>query len=291
MKISVITLVRGRHRHLVNLVQGLNAQQYRPDELVIAWMQTPSSAPLPETNFPVRHIQVDGEALPLARARNQGAAAAQYPGLVFLDVDCIPSPPFLHRYRHALRTGSGLYMGDVVYLPAGAVEADAQGAIDYKALDARAVRHPARPYPPRGGLRWEPDHGQFWGLSFALRAADHDRVRGMDESFIGYGGEDTDYAWRLAAAGIEAYWVGNARAWHQHHTIHYPPLAHFDAIIANARRFKARWQRWCMDYWLAAFAEAGLIDWSPNADDIIVYRQPTEVEIREARLPPQACFG
>lgn len=291
MKLSVVTLVRGRHRHLVNLIHGLNAQRSLPDELVIAWMQPDIDTALPATRFPVRHVRVPGDALPLAAARNAGANSACHEGLVFLDVDCIASPPMIDRYRHALDSGSALYMGEVRYLPARAVSLDTDGHIDYRRLDERAIVHPARPCVPSGGIRHEPDHGQLWGLSFALLARDHHRVGGMDEGYTGYGGEETDYAARLAAAGVPAYWVGNARAWHQHHAIHCPPLAHFDAIIANARRFHRRWGRWCMDYWLGLFAEAGLIDWQEDAPDIVVHRQPTKNEIRAARLGDDVAFG
>ena len=53
----------------------------------------------------------------------------------------------------------------------------------------------------------------------------------MDEAYRGYGGEETDLAARLAASGLPTYWVGGARAYHQHHPVHVPPLQHFDAIL------------------------------------------------------------
>ncbi|MES1938405.1 glycosyltransferase family 2 protein [Salinisphaera hydrothermalis] len=291
MKVSVATLVRGRHRHLVNLMHGLNEQQSPPDELVIAWMQPETDTRLPATRFPVRHIHVPGQALPLAAARNAAAAIAAHPGLIFLDVDCIPSRPLVDRYRRALASGPALYMGEVRYLPAGAVVFDPAGRLDGPRLDQRAVVHPARPAVPRGGIRHEPDHGQLWGLSFALHATDYFAAGGMDEGYIGYGGEETDYARRLAATGIPAYWVGNARAWHQHHAVYRPPLAHFDSIVANARRYRTIWGEWCMDYWLDLLAQDGFIDWQPDADELAVRRRPTTEDIRAARLGPEACFG
>ncbi len=39
MAISALTLVRGRERHLANLMKSLALQTRKPDELVIAWMQ------------------------------------------------------------------------------------------------------------------------------------------------------------------------------------------------------------------------------------------------------------
>lgn len=307
MKLSVLTLVRHRRDHLVNLMKSLEAQQQRPEELVIAWMQPTRERNLPETSFPVQHVMVEGEALPLARARNAAVEAASFEALVFLDVDCIASPGLIARYREALLTRPALYIGEVHYLPADAVrycdgdghdnknghdkqDSHDGGAIDLDRLSELGERHPARPVLSSWEVRQEPDHGNLWGLSFALMRADHWRAGGMDEAYVGYGGEETDYAWRLAAANIPLYWLGGALAWHQHHPLHAPPYPQLEAIVANARRFHARWGHWCMDYWLGQFRDAGMIDWSPEADDIKILRAPTDQEIDEARLPQSARY-
>jgi len=291
VNISVLTLVRDRRAHLINLIHGLNAQQEPPAELVIACMQADIERDLPDTAFPVRQRRVAGDALPLARARNEAAAAARHEGLVFLDVDCIPSPALVGRYRAALAREAALYMGEVHYLSAGAVRLNAAGTPDFDRLDALGVDHPARPTIGADRIVAEADPGRLWGLSFALTHADHDRAGGFDEIYEGYGGEETDYAWRLAAAGIPFYWLGGARAWHQHHPLYRPPYPHFDAIVANAQRFHARWRRWCMDYWLGMFRDAGLIEWSPAASEIRVLRRPCAQEIEQARLNDDVCFG
>lgn len=291
MNTSVLTLVRGRRAHLVNLMHGLNAQAEPPDELVVAWMQPEIPTDLPATEFPVRHIKVPGAALPLSRARNEASAAAAYDGLIFLDVDCIPSPRLVARYREALAREAALYMGEVRYLPADAVRFDTGHRLDFERLDRLGHVHPARPRLTAAEAVHEPDHGQLWGLSFALPRADHERAGGFDEAYEGYGGEETDYAWRLAAAGIPLYWLAGARAWHQHHPLHRPPYPHFEAIIANARRFHARWRRWCMDYWLGMFRDAGLIEWSPMASEIRVLRSPSAAEIDHSRLDADVRYG
>lgn len=291
MKVSALTLVRNRREHLVNLMLSLEAQQQPPDELVIAWMQPEPERNLPETRFPVRHIKVEGEALPLARARNAAVNAAAFDALVFLDVDCIASPSLIARYREALAQTPALYIGEVHYLPANAVGYHKDGTLDWAALTTLGERHPARPAIPKDEIRFEPDHGNLWGLSFALVRQDHLRAGGMDEGYVGYGGEETDYAWRLAKADVPLYWVGGALAWHQHHPMYAPPWPHFDAIIANARRFYQRWERWCMDYWLNQFCEAGAIQWSPNGNHLEVLRRPTRQEIAAARLPASARYG
>ena len=281
MSVSVLTIVRGRSSHLANLIAGLERQARAPDELVIAWMQD-APLPLPETRFPVRSVLVPGDPMPLAAARNRAAEAARGEQLILLDVDCIPAAGLVERYA-ATADAAGVRLGDVLYLPPGGVE-----RIDDAALDRIGVRHPAKPELAEDEIRATPSHGELWGLSFALSAADWRRAGGMDERYIGYGGEETDFAARLERAGVTMAWVGGARAYHQHHSIHIPPLQHFDAILRNARLFHATWGRWCMDYWLGQFAERGLIAIDDTA--LTVVRAPTRDEI-DATLDATALFS
>lgn len=281
MSVSVLTIVRGRSSHLANLIAGLNRQTRVPDELVIAWMQDAPS-PLPKTRFPVRSVLVPGDPMPLAAARNRAAEAARGEQLILLDVDCIPAAGLVDRYA-ATADAAGVRLGDVLYLPPGGVE-----RLDDEALDRVGVRHPAKPELAEDEIRATPSHGELWGLSFALSAADWRRAGGMDERYIGYGGEETDFAARLERAGVTMAWVGGARAYHQHHPIHIPPLQHFDAILRNARLFHATWGRWCMDYWLGQFAERGLIVIDDTA--LTVVRAPTRDEI-DATLDATALFS
>ncbi|SEI11805.1 Glycosyltransferase, GT2 family [Methylobacterium sp. 275MFSha3.1] len=283
---SVLTLVRGRTDRLRNLMQGLARQTLPPRELVIAWMQSERAPDLPDPGCPVRHLHVLGEPMPLAAARNRAAEAACAELLVFLDVDCIPSPTLTGAYARAGATARGLFLGEVLYLPPGAGTDGSEPTV----LDRLGRAHPARPALPETGLRPEPDAGQLWGLSFALPAAAWHATGGMDEAFVGYGGEETDFAARLAASGLPTFWVAGARAYHQHHPVHVPPLQHFAPILANATRFRARHGRWCMTYWLGQFREAGLIDWDADAPAIRLIRLPTGPEIAAA-LRPDALFS
>ncbi|SHI77888.1 Glycosyltransferase, GT2 family [Aureimonas altamirensis DSM 21988] len=288
MEASVLTLVRGRHASLGNLLQGIAAQSVRPKELIIAYMQPEPFAGLPDPGCPVRNLVVPGEPMPLALARNAAAKAAQSELLIFLDVDCIASPGLVASYLAAAeQNAEGVFLGEVLYLPQGAVD----GGIDYAKLDLFGRRHPAKPAMPDKGVRREPDHGELWGLSFAIRRASWDRIGGMDESFVGYGGEETDFALRLAQAGIPLFWTADARAYHQHHAVHIPPLQQFDHILRNAELFHTRHGRWCMDYWLGQFRDAGYIDWRPDDGLIDIRRRPTPSEIDAARQPGSVLYS
>jgi hypothetical protein len=282
---SVLTLVRGRADRLRNLMSGLARQSVRPRELVIAWMQPERTLDLPDPGCPVRHRHVEGEPMPLAAARNRAAEAAQGERLIFLDVDCIPGPGLVAAYAGV--EAEALLLGEVLYLPEGAVGL----SLDYEALDRDGRVHPAKPPIPENGLRPEPEARELWGLSFALPASAYRSVGGMDEGFSGYGGEETDFAVRLAASGLPTFWVAGARAYHQHHPVHVPPLPHFESILRNATRFHARHGSWCMEYWLGQFRDAGLIAWDGQADSIRRLRAPDPAEIAAARQPGTRLFS
>lgn len=245
----------------------------------------PDPAPLPRgLPFEVRAVHVADEPMPLARARNAAAAAATGDVLIFLDVDCVPSPSLVAAYALALREEDACLMGEVRYLPGGATD----GA-DLAGLLAAGERHPSKPEPPEAGTAPEPDYGELWGLSFALRASAFARTGGLDEAYAGYGAEETDFARRLQAAGVPLRRCGAALAFHQHHPVHVPPLHHFDHILRNARLFRERWGEWCMSYWLGQFEAAGLI--RLGEDEIEVVRAPTPTEVAATRMPDDVLFS
>lgn len=282
---SVLTLLRGRDDRLRNLMRGLARQTLPPAELVIAWMQPTAAPDLPDPGCPVRHLYVHGEPMPLAAARNRSAEAARGDVLIFLDVDCIPGPGLVAAYAGA--GTDGLLLGEVLYLSEGAVGAD----FDVTHLDRLGRVHPAKPPIPETGLRLEPDAKELWGLSFALPAAAYRSLGGMDEGYAGYGAEETDFAVRLSAAGLPTNWVAGARAYHQHHPVHVPPLQHFDPILRNAARFHARHGHWCMEYWLSQFRDAGLIAWDADSSAIRRLRSPSAAEIAAALQPGTRLFS
>ena len=282
---SVLTLVRDREPQLRRLIRGLNEQTVPPAELVIAYMQPRPALDLPETAFPVRNVLVDRPHLPLAEARNAAARSASYRRLIFLDVDCIPGPRLVESYLEGLRDTDGVLQGEVVYLP----DLGDEPPFDYALFDREGRPHPSRPPIPADGLIEEPDMGMLWGLNFAMHRRLFLKVGGLDERYVGYGGEETDFARGLAEQGARLHWCGGARAYHQHHAVMRPPLQHFGNIVRNARLFREKWGEWCMDYWLDQFEERGLI--LRNRERITVLRQPTPAEMRAARCDGDVLFS
>lgn len=267
--VSVVTLARGRAAHLTNVVLGLMRQTQPPAEFIVACMQD-RPYDLPDTPFPIRQVLVAGDPLPLAAARNRAVEAASGELVVFLDVDCIPSPDLVADYARRLDELDGLLMGEVLYLPGGATD----GEWRFDGFADVAVKHSDRRGPPAEGIEICSDYRCFWSLNFAMRRATFLGAGGFDERYAGYGGEDTDFGKVLDARGIAIAWLKGALAYHQYHPHHMPPIHHIDSVVRNAELFEAKWGYRTMGHWLHAFRLMGLIDDTP-ARPIRILGRPT----------------
>ncbi|MCS0638436.1 galactosyltransferase-related protein [Streptomyces sp. LP05-1] len=269
MRIAVITLVAGRHRHLALQQRGLAASARRPDHYVVVAVDDPAVAGVVRGREPEADVLAmgrDAGRLPLAAARNAGADRALEAGadlLVFLDVDCVPGPALAGRYAEAARlSGDGaLLCGTVAHLPPPPPR-----GYRLDALPHLAPPHPGRPVPGDGEVLTGGDHRLFWSLSFAVTAATWRRTGGFCERYTGYGGEDTDFARTAAARGVDLWWVGGAPAHHQYHPVSRPPVEHLDDILRNGGIFRDRWGSWPMEGWLRDFARLGLVRHDPVTD-------------------------
>lgn len=256
-----------RVAHLHNQLAALRTQ--RRVVRVVVWIGD-DEPPTLDAECVVR-IAPGPQGLRLAAGRNAGATAAIDAGadlIVFLDADCVPGEHLIERYIAASLTHpDAVLCGPVTYLPPGV------DVSDPAVLAAATAPHAARPNPADGTVRAAAsgEYPLFWSLSFAVRAAVWPRTKGFDERYAGYGGEDTDFAFGLRAAGISLAWVGGAHAYHQHHETSSPPWQHIDDIMRNGAIFAERWGEWPMTGWLDAFAAAGAAEW-----DGTVWRRTAE---------------
>lgn len=163
---------------------------------------------------PVRHVWQPDQGFRAAMARNRGILAARGDYIVFLDGDCIPQRDFIARHR-ALSAPGCLVSGSRILL---------SEALTRRVLD-QGIDVPASSLATRLGwrtrgdinkvlqlfLRW-PDIGRTsttfkWrrikSCNLAVWRSDLERVNGFDESFVGWGYEDSDLVLRLFHAGIK----------------------------------------------------------------------------------------
>jgi N-acetylglucosaminyl-diphospho-decaprenol L-rhamnosyltransferase len=252
---AVVTVVHRRREHLARQRVTLARSTAPAVDHVVVAMDDPElaaadwcSAALPRSPL----------GLPLAAARNLGAEVALDHGadvLVFLDVDCLVDPALVQAYAAVVRDEPGtVWSGPVTYLDPP--PADGYDLTDLAALDSP---HPARPAPAIGERIHGADPDLFWSLSFACSADAWLRTGGFCEDYVGYGGEDTDFARLGVDAGLDLGWVGAARAFHQWHPVSRPPVEHVEDILRNAELYRSRWGTTPMLGWLEAFEERGLV--------------------------------
>ena len=186
-------------------------------------LRRPVPAPLDPVPLEVKVVRQARRGFGLARARNTGARAAAHPILVFLDGDVIPESGLLAahaRWHHAV--SDALTLGFCAYVSAAGV-------------DAGAVRHRAgtlgelfadRPFDPPWLERHMARTGEMTsrhenlfravtGHNLGISRAFFEAVGGFDESFARYGGEDTEFGYRVQMHGGLLAPERGAFAWHQ----------------------------------------------------------------------------
>ncbi len=170
---------------------------------------------IPDYPIPLRHVWQEDSGFRAAAARNKAAAQSCGDYLIFLDGDCLPLPDFCARHRRLMEAG-WCVAGSRVLLsekftpellnssqPAHVVHWTGR---DWKAAVKRGDANKAtanRRWPlgllrKLGGHRWQ----RVRTCNLGVWRQDFLAVNGFDESFCGWGYEDSDFAVRLIRHGI-----------------------------------------------------------------------------------------
>lgn len=137
--------------------------------------------------YPLRTLH-DPQAGSAGRKRNRGAAAAQGEHLIFSDDDVVPEPGWLEAFRQAFAREGAVYLGGFRFREG----------------------HAWKPALRLGRVGFNNVNGVALGMPRAL----FERVGGFAEWLEGYGGEDLEFGYRLARAGIPLRYLPQAQAKH-----------------------------------------------------------------------------
>jgi glycosyltransferase involved in cell wall biosynthesis len=218
-RVSVVITTYNRPDALATVVEACFAQDDKNFEIIIA--DDGSTANTKEcidrlrarAPVPLKHVWQPDEGFRAAMARNRGTLAASGDYIVFLDGDCIPQRDFVARHRQLARRGHLVSGSRILLSP----ELTARILAEKIDLPAMGLADKLR-YRFQGHLnkvlqllvRW-PDAGReskrfSWrrikSCNLGVWRSDLDMVNGFDESFLGWGHEDSDLVVRLFNAGV-----------------------------------------------------------------------------------------
>ena len=155
------------------------------------------------TSYPIRWVFQKNQGS--AAASNAAARQARHEILIFLDDDQVASPDLVAAHLDVQeRQGPALIQGFYPLAPGY----DRRGAsILYehwllRSMEPVGFQHPMSP--------------EIWSANISVPKEVWRRVGGFDETFKGYGGEDTDFGIRVAALGIPVIFEPRALSYHLH---------------------------------------------------------------------------
>ena len=162
---------------------------------------------------PLHHVWQPDDGFRAAMARNRGTLAAAGEYIVFIDGDCIPQRDFITQHRKLARRGYLVSGSRVLLSPelttrllAERIDLHQAGAGDKLAYRFKGhinkVAQLLVRWPDIGrhrkGFSWR----RIKSCNLAVWKKDLEKVNGFDESFTGWGHEDSDLVVRLFNAGV-----------------------------------------------------------------------------------------
>lgn len=214
MKISVIVTTYNRPDALKKVLDGLLAQTYLPDEIIIAddgsTDQTRQTIQpyLNRSDISVKHVWQEDKGFRLAQIRNRSILASTSDYLVFLDGDCIPEAHYVEDHLELAQEGF-FFQGKRVIVNQKASDefsfSDTRsifrrlnlamsGSISNSHHIVRFPFLPAHTTAKLSGIR---------GCNMGFFKKDLMEVNGFNQDFKGWGREDSEIVVRMYKYGIK----------------------------------------------------------------------------------------
>ena len=220
MRTAVIVTTYNRPDALAVVLEGYLAQVGVPFELIVADdgstadTRTVVEHYAARASFPLRHVWQEDQGFRAAAARNRALASTMADYIIFTDGDCIPRRDFVA--RHCALAESGRFLaGNRVLLAEGftrKVLTEQLPVHDWRGLRWLAARASGDinrwlPLLGLGDGAWRKRTPERWAgvktCNLSAWHADLIRINGLDESYSGWGLEDSDLVIRLLHAGVK----------------------------------------------------------------------------------------
>jgi glycosyltransferase involved in cell wall biosynthesis len=238
MHIAVIVTTYNRPAALSAVLEGYAEQSDKSFGLIVADDgSAPDTAELvrrfaARAPFEVSHVWQEDQGFRAAAIRNRAVALSRAEYIIFTDGDCVPSRTFVHEHRRLAEPGWFLSGNRVLLSERFTRAVLAQGLpihewtwADWVRARGRGDANRLMPLVrlPDGAFRRRSAHTWQGVKTCNLSAwrADLVRVNGLDESYSGWGLEDSDLVIRLMHAGVlhksARFAAPVFHLWHQEH--------------------------------------------------------------------------
>ena len=215
VKISIVVPTYNRPDALVLVLQALADQRAGDFEVLVA---DDGSGPetagaiarlTPGLPYALRHVWQPDDGFRLAMARNRAVAQASGDYLIFLDGDCLPLPDFITQHRRLAAPG-WFVTGNRIHLSRRLTQRTLGAALSIwkwsrLAFIKARLQDDIHLLVPLLRMRDRSRPRADWtgteGCNIAVWRADYLAVNGFDETFVGWGYEDSDFAHRLLISG------------------------------------------------------------------------------------------
>jgi GT2 family glycosyltransferase len=212
--VSVVVVHYNQPAQLARTHRALSRQTLPPVEIVIADDGSAVLPVLPAGGPPTTVVSQPDQGFRAGAARNLAVARCRGEVLVFLDADTTPDPDFIRALTRRVAMNPDLVAvgrrrhADLRGLPAGGDPGDAPGLPEPAWL--REAYGASRNLLHADGRSFR----YMISAVLACRTALFTELGGFDERFVGYGGEDWDFAYRAWNAGAVFIHEPGAVAWH-----------------------------------------------------------------------------
>lgn len=221
-RVAVVVAHYEQQRQLDLVLAALALQDHPRDLLEVVVADDGSTVPprVAPSDLPVTVVRQDDLGFRAAAVRNLGAAHTDADVLCFLDADTVPEPSYVRRVSRlatvlpdAVTVGRRRHADLSGWTPADLPGWWAGSSAPTELTEPRWLRDAYA----RSGDLLRVDRGSYrFVISSVLCCGRElfDDIGGFDESFVGYGGEDWEFAHRAVVNGAVLYHARDAVAWH-----------------------------------------------------------------------------
>jgi len=238
MKTAVVVTTYNRPDALRAVLEGFCAQNVRDFEVLVADDGSTGETALVvqefqhRASFSLRHVWQEDQGFRAAAIRNRAIASTNADYVIFTDGDCIPSREFVKAHHRLAEPGYFLGGNRVLLSPSFTarvlrehlpIQTWGSNTWVKQWLKGEINRVlPLMTLPDSGFRKWKSDRWEgIKTCNLSMWMHDLVRVNGLDESYQGWGLEDSDLVIRLLHAGVQHKSARFAapvfHLWHEEH--------------------------------------------------------------------------